>query len=121
MYVNEEGNLFQPKLTHRKVFAHRNPSAFADASRAVVVILTHYRTAMPFRNRNKYFRGSFLFSIVSKIYHPSGSPKFNYLGIFKSFKIAYGKIPFDFSQAKFHSKYFGPLWVNFMGERYSRR
>jgi len=27
--------------------------------------LTHHRLAMPFRNRKKYFRGAFQFSIVS--------------------------------------------------------
>jgi len=48
-----------------------------------------------------------------KKYHPSGNLKFNNLGIFKSLKlrILTGKNPFNFSEAKFHSKYFGLLWV----------
>jgi len=54
-------------------------------------ILTHYRPAMPFGNRQKYFRWSFQFSIVSikKKYHPSGKPKFNNLSIFQKGTIAY--------------------------------
>jgi len=31
----------------------------------VSLALTHYRPAMPFGNRKKYFRGSFQFSIVT--------------------------------------------------------
>jgi len=45
------------------------------------IFLTHYRPAMPFGNRKKYFRGSSQFGIVTiKIkYHPSGKLKFNKL------------------------------------------
>jgi len=43
---------------------------------------------MPFGNRKKYFRGSFLFSIVSiKKNHPSRNLKFYNLGIFQSLKL----------------------------------
>jgi len=50
--------------------------------------LTHYRPAMPFGNRKKYFRALFS-SVLSqcKKYHPSGNLKFNYLGIFQSLKL----------------------------------
>ena len=51
--------------------------------------LTHYRPAMPFGNRKKYFRGSFQFSIVTirKISPPlPGNLKFHYLGVFQSLK-----------------------------------
>jgi len=51
--------------------------------------LTHYRPAMPFGNREIYFRGSFPYSIVTiqKKYNPSGRLKFNHLGIFQSLKL----------------------------------
>ena len=49
---------------------------------------TLYRPAMPFGNRKKYFKGSFQLKIVTiqKIL-PPGNLKFNYLGIFQSFKL----------------------------------
>jgi len=76
---------------------------------------THYRPAMPFGNRKKYFRGSFQFSIVMilKIYHSSGTLKYNHFGIFESLKfcVIMEKNPSDFTSAKCHSKYFGLLWV----------
>jgi len=62
--------------------------------------LTHYRPAIPFGKRKKYFRGSFQFSIVTiKEYHPSGNLTFPYLGIFHGLKlrILTGKNPFNFS------------------------
>jgi len=50
--------------------------------------LTHYRPAMPFENRKKYFRGSFQFCIVTvKKYHPSGNLNFDNSGIFQSLKL----------------------------------
>ena len=53
-------------------------------------VLTHYRPAMPFGNRNIYFRGSFHSRIVSiKKKHPSGNLKFNNLDIFQSLKLHY--------------------------------
>jgi len=52
------------------------------------IFLTHYRLAMPFGNRKKYFSGSFQFIIAFiKKNHPSGNLKFNYLGIFQSLKL----------------------------------
>jgi len=55
----------------------------------------------PFGNRQKYFRGSFQFSILSqsKKYRHFGDLKFNNLGIFQSLKlrISMGKNPSDFS------------------------
>jgi len=44
-----------------------------------------------------------------KKYHPSEDMKFNHLGIFQSLKlrILVEKNPFNFSLARFHSKYFG--------------
>jgi len=39
--------------------------------------LTHYRPAMQFGKRKKYFRRSCQFSVVIKKCHPSGSLKFN--------------------------------------------
>jgi len=47
-----------------------------------------------------------------KKYLPSGDLKFNNLGILRSLKlrIFVEKNPSNFSQAKFHSKYFGMLW-----------
>jgi len=50
--------------------------------------LTHYRPAMPFRNR-KNILGDLSSSVLSqfKKYHPSGNLKFNYLGIFQNFKL----------------------------------
>jgi len=48
-----------------------------------------------------------------KKYHPSGNLKLNNLGISQSLKLYFsGKNPSDFSQSKFHSKYFVLLWVN---------
>jgi len=63
-----------------------------------------------------------LFSSVMpqfKKHHPSGNIKFNNLGTFKSFKlrILMGKKPSNFSYAKFHTKYFGLLWVSFREHR----
>jgi len=76
--------------------------------------LAHNRPAMPFGNRKKIIKG--IFSVLSqfKKYQPSENLIFNYLGIFQSLKlrISMGKNPFNFSSAKFHSKYFGLLWVN---------
>jgi len=48
-----------------------------------------------------------------KKYHSSGNLKFNNLGSFLSskFRIFLGKNPSNFSEAEFHSKYFGLLWV----------
>jgi len=57
-----------------------------------------------------------IFSVLSHFikYHPSENHKFNNLGIFQSLKlrILAGKNQSNFSQLKFHSKYFGLLWVN---------
>jgi len=49
-----------------------------------------------------------------KKYLCSGNLKFNNLGIFQGLKmrILVEKNPSNFSLAKFHSKYFGLLWVN---------
>jgi len=62
--------------------------------------LTHYRPAMPFGNRKKYFRGSFQFSIVTiqKISSP-WKPEILLFRHFPKLKIAYfnGKNPFHFS------------------------
>jgi len=53
--------------------------------------LTHYRSAMPFGNRQKYFRvlEDLFSSVLSqyKKYHPSGNLKFNNLGIFQNLKL----------------------------------
>jgi len=53
-------------------------------------------------------------SLLSQIkkYHPSGNPIFNNFGIFQSlkFRILWEK-SFHFHLTKFHSKYFGLLWV----------
>jgi len=48
-----------------------------------------------------------------KKYHPSRNLKLNFLGITQSrkFRISMEKNPSNFSLAKFHSKYFGLLWV----------
>jgi len=69
---------------------------------------------MPFGNRKKYLKGSFQFSIVTIQKIPPPVNLFNYLGIVQSFKlrISIEKNPFNFSQAKFPSKYFGLSWVN---------
>jgi len=60
--------------------------------------------------KQNYFTGSLQFSIITiqKI-SPPRNLKFCYLGIFQSLKlrISMGKNPFNFSQAKFHSDYFG--------------
>jgi len=50
--------------------------------------LTHYRPAIPFGNRKKYFRGSSEFSIatIQKIYHPRKT-EINYLGISESLQL----------------------------------
>jgi len=65
-----------------------------------MMFLTHYRSAMPFGNRKKYFRGFFNSVLLRfKKYHLSGNLKFNYLGIFQSLKlrILMEKNPFNFS------------------------
>jgi len=49
-----------------------------------------------------------------KRYHPSGNVKFIDLDIFLKISYFNRKTP-HFSQAKFHFKYFGVLWVNFKG------
>jgi len=56
-------------------------------------MLTQYRPAMQFGNREKYFRGSFQLSIVEikKKYHPAGNLIFNYLDIFYSLKLRISK------------------------------
>jgi len=53
------------------------------------------------------------YNIFKKI-RPSGNLKFNYLGILKTKKlrILMGIILLIFLKLKFHSKYFGLLWVN---------
>jgi len=50
-----------------------------------------------------------------KKYHSSENLKLNNVGIFPKLKIAYfnGKISFNSSLAKFHSIYFGMLWVKY--------
>jgi len=55
----------------------------------VLGILTHYHPAMPFGNRNKYFKGSFQFSIVAQLkkYHHSENLEFNNVSIFQSLKL----------------------------------
>jgi len=65
------------------------------------------------QTEKKYFRGSFQLLSQFKTYQPSGNLKFNNLGFSKSLKlrILMGKSPSNFSKAKFHSKYFGRLWV----------
>jgi len=80
--------------------------------------LTLYRPAMPLGKRKFYFRGSFQFSIIiynklHKKYRPSKNLKIVNLGIFSKLKISFlnGKNPSNFSEAKFHFKYFGLLWV----------
>jgi len=50
--------------------------------------LTHYRPAMPFGYRKKYFRGSFSSVLPQfKKYHPSGNLRFNNLGFSQSLKL----------------------------------
>jgi len=65
-------------------------------------------------NRKKNLEG--LFSSVwgqLKKYHPSENQKFNNLSIFQKLKLRnlMEKSPLNFCKAKFHSKYFGLLWV----------
>ena len=76
--------------------------------------LTHYRPAMPFENIKKNILGVLFSSVLSKKYQPSGNLKFDNLGISQSLKFRsfIEKNPSNFSYAKFHSKYFGLLWVN---------
>jgi len=60
--------------------------------------------------KQKKNRGSFQFSFVTvQKMSPSGHLKFDYLGIFQILKLRMlmEKNYFNFSQAKFHSKYFG--------------
>jgi len=53
-----------------------------------VMVLIHYRPAMPFGNRKKYYKGSFQVSFVTvKKYHSSENQKFNNLGFFQSLKL----------------------------------
>jgi len=63
-------------------------------------VLTHYRPAMPFGDRKKYFKASFQFSIVT-IYKisPLWKPKIEKFRHFSKFEIAYfnGKNPTNFS------------------------
>jgi len=70
---------------------------------------------MPF-GKKKILKDFFQFGIVTilKKYHPSGNLKFNYLGIFQSFKLRtlMGKILSISLKLNFYSKYFGLLWVN---------
>ena len=58
-----------------------------------------------------------LSSVLSQLKknHPPRRLKFYYLSIYQSLKlrISMGKKPLNFSWAKFHSKYFGLLWVNY--------
>ena len=80
--------------------------------------LTHYSLAMPYGNIKIYFRGSFQFIIVTilKKYHRSGNLKCNNASIFQSLQLRISwKKYFNFSYAKFHSNYFGLLWVNRAG------
>jgi len=50
--------------------------------------ITLNRPAIPFGNRQIYFRGSFQSALSQfKKYHPSGNLKFNNLGIFQSSKL----------------------------------
>ena len=76
--------------------------------------LTHYRPAMPFGNRKKKLENLFN-SVLSQLkkHNPSGNLKIINLRIFQSSKlrILFKKIPSNSSKAKFHSKYFGLLWV----------
>jgi len=74
--------------------------------------LTHYRPAMPFGNRNKYFRGSFQFSIVTIKKIITHLETRNSI-IFSKLKTSYfnGINLSNSSYAKFHSKYYGLLWV----------
>jgi len=69
---------------------------------------------MPFGNRKNVSEDLFS-SVLSqfKKYHPSRNLKFDNLGHFESLKlrILVGKNPSNFFKAKFHSKYFGLLWV----------
>jgi len=63
-------------------------SRFSKSDVKIVYYLTHYRPAMPFGNRKKYFKDLFS-SVLSQLkkYNPSGNLKFNYLGIFQSLKL----------------------------------
>jgi len=62
------------KSEHRNRPYNRGKLLFHREQRASS--LTHYRPAMPFGNRNIYFKGSFKFSIVKiKIYHPHRNRK----------------------------------------------
>jgi len=65
-----------------------------------VLILNHYRPAMPFGNRKKNILEDLFSSALSQFlkYHASGNLEFNSLGFSKSFKlrILVGKI-FPFS------------------------
>jgi len=69
---------------------------------------------MPFANGKKYFKGSVQFCHKSKNITPMKTLNLSNLGIFQSLKlrILMGKIPSNFSETKFHSKYFGRLWDN---------
>jgi len=63
-------------------------------------ILTHYRPAMPFGNRNIYFKEAFGSVLPQfKEYHLSGNLNLNNLGIFQSLKlrILMEKNPLNFS------------------------
>ena len=83
----------------------------------MLIVLTHYRPAMPFGNSKLIFEDRFS-SVLSQLkkYHSSGNLKFNNLGIFQSLKL---RILLEmFSKAKFYSKYLGRLWVK--GEREMR-
>jgi len=58
-----------------------------DGVTRIFVPLTHYRPAMPFGNRKKYFRGFFSSALslpVFKKYQPSGILKCNNLGVSQS-------------------------------------
>jgi len=71
------------KLTKTYVLATEKKGSFGFKT----IRSTQYRPAMPFRNRNNYFRGSFQFSIVKiKKISPLKNLKFNNLGVSQSLK-----------------------------------
>jgi len=78
--------------------------------------LIFFLFSIPRSSTDKFILEDLLSSVLSqfKEYNPSGSLKFNYLGIFQSLKLRMfmkKKNPFNSSEAEFHSRYFGPLWV----------
>jgi len=66
-------------------------------------------------NRKIYILKDLFSSVLAqfKKYHASENLKFNFLGIFESLKLRLSmeKHLLNFSYTKYHSKYFGLLWV----------